>query len=288
MILAKIRKMLPDMPPNFRKIGSYILDHEQTVAFASIYVISSAIGVSNASLVRFAKSLGLEGYQNFKHEVQDEIKHRLSPYDKIALRELDVLPEEKRLHKLFLNEVNNLRNTFDTIKIKDLQVMADSIRNSRKIFICGFGASGHLARVFEYTLMSSVNKDVAVISGSVSDYSPCLRTFTADDVMFIMTFPPYSEEVRHVSRVVKEKNGTLHLFTDSASCPIYSLADAVVKCDTNSLLLTNSYVGLISTLNILVHTVFLGAKDSSIEARSQTFTMQESGYASLHAATEKA
>jgi len=287
MILEKIKKALPEMAPNFRKIGSYILDHEQTVAFASIYAVSGAIGVSNASLVRFAKSLGLEGYQSFKHEIQDEIKHRLSPYDKIALRELDLLPEEKRLQKLFLNEVNNLRNTFDNIGIKELQAMTDSIRTSRRIFICAFGASGHLARLFEYTLMSSVDKDVAVISGSVSDYSPRLRTFTAEDVMFIMTFPPYSDEIRHVSSVVKEKGGTLHLFTDSASCPIYSLADAVVKCDTNSLLLTNSYVGLISTLNILVHTVFLGAKDSSIESRSQTFTMQEAGYSSLREAPEK-
>ena len=287
MILAKIRKMLPDMPPNFRKIGSYMLDHEQSVAFASIYTVSQAIGVSNASLVRFAKSLGLEGYQNFKHEVQDEIKFRLSPYDKIALRELDVLPEEKRLKKLLLNEVNNLRNTFDNIKIKDLQVMADNIRNSGKIFVCGFGISGYMAKIFEYSLICTVNKDVTVISGSVSDYSPRLRTFTAADTMFLMTFPPYSDEVRHVAKVVKERGGTLNLFTDSAACPIYPLADTIVKCDTNSLLLSNSYVGLVSTINILLHTVFLGMTDNSIEARTQTISMQESGYASIHEITEK-
>ena len=288
MILDKIKKELPEMAPNFRKIGSYILDHEQSVAFASIYTISKAIGVSNAPLVRFAKSLELDGYQSFKHEIQDEIKHRLSPYEKIALRELDLLPEEKRMQKLFLNEVNNLRNTFDNIKIPDLQGMAESIRSARRIFICGFGASGHLARTFEYPLLSSIKKDVAIISGSVSDYTPRLRAFTAEDVMFILTFPPYSEEIRHVAKVVKTIGGTLNLFTDSAMCPIYSMADRVVKCDTNSLLLSNSYVGLVSILNILIHTVFLGSKDTSIEVRSQTLTMQLDGYASIQAAGEKA
>lgn len=287
MILGKIREMLPGMPPNFRKIGSYILDHEQSVAFASIYIISEAVGVSNASMVRFAKSLGLEGYQDFKREIQDEIRHRLSPYDKIALRELDLLPEEKRLQKLFLNEVNNLRNTFDNIKLCDLQTMAESIRSSRKIFTSGFGATRHLVRAFEYTLTSSVNKDVSVITGSVSDYSPALKSFTADDAMFLMTFPPYSDEVRHVAKVVKERGGKLHLFTDSASCPVYSLADTVIKCDTNSLLLTNSYAGLVSVLNILVHMVFLGSTDTSIESRSQTLAMQEGGYAAIQQASEK-
>ena len=282
MILGKIRKMLPDMPPNFRNIGSYILDHEQNVAFSSIYTISAAIGVSNASMVRFAKSLGLEGYQDFKREIQSELKFRISPADKIALRELDHLPDEKRLVKLFQNEMNNLKNTFDGIKVEDIKEMADSIMACRRVFTSGFGATRHLVRVFEYTLMSSANKEVTVISGSVSDYSPALRTFTADDVMFLMTFPPYSEEVRHVAEVVKEKGGVLNLFTDSAACPVYSLADTVIKCATNSLLLTNAYVGLISTLNILLHMVFLGTKDTSVNTLSQTFNMQEKGYATIH------
>jgi DNA-binding MurR/RpiR family transcriptional regulator len=68
MVLAKIRDSLSTMPSNFHKIGSYILDHEQNVAFASIYAISQAVGVSNASLVRFAKSLGLDGYQALKRK----------------------------------------------------------------------------------------------------------------------------------------------------------------------------------------------------------------------------
>ncbi len=282
MILGKIRKMLPGMPPNFRNIASYILDHEQNVAFSSIYTISAAIGVSNASMVRFAKSLGLEGYQDFKREIQSELKFRISPADKIALREMDNLPDEKRLLKLFQNEINNLKNTFDGIKVEDIKAMADSIMNCRRVFTSGFGATRHLVRVFEYTLMSSANKEVTVISGSVSDYSPALMTFTADDVMFLMTFPPYSQEVRHVAEVVKEKGGTLNLFTDSASCPVYSLADTVIKCATNSLLLTNAYVGLVSTLNILLHMVFLGTKDTSVNTLSQTFNMQEKGYATLH------
>jgi DNA-binding MurR/RpiR family transcriptional regulator len=281
MILGKIRKMLPDMPPNFRNIGSYILDHEQNVAFSSIYTISAAIGVSNASMVRFAKSLGLEGYQDFKREIQSELKFRISPADKMVLRELDNLPEDKRLIKLFQNEVNNLKSTFDGIKLEDLKAMAESIMKCRRVFTSGFGATRHLVQVFEYTLMSSANKEVTVISGSVSDYSPALRTFTADDSMFLMTFPPYSEEVRHVAGVVKEKGGTLNLFTDSAACPVFSLADNVIKCVTNSLLLTNSYVGLISTLNVLLHMVFLGTKDTSVNTLSQTFDMQERGYATI-------
>lgn len=278
MILGMIRASLPTMAPNFRKIASYILDHEQSVAFASIYTVSEAIGVSNASLVRFAKSLGLDGYQSLKHEVQEEMRHRLSPYEKIALRELDTMPEEKRLQRLFQNEIANLHNTFENMRIEDLKTMSDNIRKARRIFVSGFGLTANIARIFEYSLMSSIPTDVAVITGSVSDYAPRLKTFTSGDTMFIMTFPPYSNEVRHVAKVAKERGGSLNLFTDSAACPIYSMADAVIRCDTNSLLLSNSYVGLVSSLNIIIHELFLSLKDEPIEVRSHTIAMQADGY----------
>ncbi len=169
MISDRIRKSILEMPQNFQKIGSYILDHEQSVAFASIHAVSKAIGVSSASLVRFAKNLGFEGYQDFKKEIQNEMRHRLNPYDKIALSELGSMPEEKRLQKLFQNEYNNLRNTFADIDIQNLKDIAEAIRQKRKVYVGGFGATSNMVRIFEYTLMSSLDRDVSVICGSVSD-----------------------------------------------------------------------------------------------------------------------
>jgi len=79
-------------------------------------------------------------------------------------------------------------------------------------------------------------------------------------------------------KVVKEKGGSLFLFTDSASCPVYSEADEVIRCITNSLLLTNSFAGLISILHVLVQMVYLDEKESAAMSRQNTILMQESGY----------
>lgn len=266
------------MPQNFQRIGSYILDHEQSVAFASIHAVSKAVGVSSASLVRFAKSLGFDGYQEFKKEIQNEMRHRLNPYDKIALSELGTLSEEKRLQKLLQNEYHNLRSTFTHIEVQDLKDIAEGIRVARKVYVSGFGATSHIVKIFEYTLMSSLDRDVAIISGSVSDYAPILKSFRAEDVMVLMTFPPYSAEVRHVARVAKERGGRLYLFTDSASCPVYPMADRVIRCITNSLLLSNSFVGLVSVLHVLTQMLYLEEQNLAVESRQKTIIMQEIGY----------
>jgi len=74
------------------------------------------------------------------------------------------------------------------------------------------------------------------------------------------------------------KRGSLFLFTDSAACPVYSEADRVIRCITNSLLLTNSFAGLISILHVLVQMVYLDEKESAARIRQNTILMQENGY----------
>jgi len=277
LVSTKIKETLPHMNPNFRKIGSFILDHDNKVAFTSIYALSDALGTSTATLVRFAKSLGYSGYQSFKKELQEEIQHRLQPYEKVSLSKLGSLPGEKQLQKLIQNEYNNLRGTLTSLKIKDLETMIQAVKSAQRIFIAGFGITRHFAQILQTTFLASQEKDVFVVSGSVSDYSPLLKSFRAGDIMFIMTFPPYSAEVLHVANVTKERGGYLCLFTDSASCPIYSQADIAVKCSTNSLLMSNSFVGLVSTIQVFIHMLLLSGENGGDNIRNG-LEMQKLGY----------
>lgn len=279
-VLTKIKESLPQMTPNFRKIGSYILDHDNKVAFTSIYALSEAVGMSTATLVRFAKSLGYSGYQSFKKDLQEELQHRLQPYEKVSLSKLGSLPEEKQLQRLIQNEYNNLHNTLHNLKLNDLEKMVRAVKTAHRIFVAGFGITRHYAEILQKTLLASQQKDVFVISGSVSDYSSLLKSFGSEDVMFLMTFPPYSAEVRHITEVTKERGGYLCLFTDSANCPVYPQADVTVKCSTNSLLMSNSFVGLVSVIHVFVHILLL-SNEGSGELIRKGLEMQKMGYTIL-------
>lgn len=280
MILEKIRETLPEMAPLNRKIASYILDHGQSVGLSSIYAMSEKIGVSNASLIRFARSIGMKGYSDLKHALQEEIKQRLSPYEKIASSELGTLPGEARLRKMIQNEENNLRRTLAGLELETLEGLATAICKANKVFISGFGVSRHLAHVFEYSLLGTLNAQVTVISGSVSDFTPSLKAFGPKDIMILLTFPPYSDEGLTVASFARKRGGKLFLFTNSAQCPVYPIADAVVTCENNSLLLSNSFVGLVAVLQLLVNMVCLKDKNASMKIRREVVEMERRGYES--------
>jgi len=280
MVLEKIKDSLPNMSPNFRKIASYILDHETSIPFTSIHSLGKSIQISTATLVRFAQSLGYTGYQSFKRDLQNEIRQRLQPDDKVTFSKLGSLPEDKRLRKLIQNEYNNLRRTLTNLNLEDLEQMIRQVKKARRIFVAGFGITQHFARILHAAFLATTEMDAYVVSGSVSEYSQILKRYGSEDVLFLLTFPPYSAEVNHVARIAKERKGTLYLFTDSASCPVYPYADIVVKCVTHSLVMTNSFVGLVSLIHVFMHMLLLSLEDKGRNVRAG-FEIERMGYSIL-------
>ena len=151
-ILEKLRTALPDMAPTAQQIALFILDHGQDAAFLSIYEMSAAIGVSNATLIRFVRGQGFKGYADFKHALQDDIRFTLDPYKKIAMSEMDKLSNNEQLAKLVQNETNNLKKTLSELDAEVLERIARDIEKSGRIFLCGFGATRYFVQGFAHAL----------------------------------------------------------------------------------------------------------------------------------------
>ncbi len=53
------------------------------------------------------------------------------------------------------------------------------------------------------------------------------------------------------------------LLTDS-QLPVYATADAVVRCENNSLLLTNSYVGMVAVIQVFINMLFVSSEENLV------------------------
>lgn len=265
-----------------------MLDHYDEIGFASVHDLSKTIGVSNASLVRFTQFLNFTGYKEFRETIQREVKTKLNKDSQIALNELDVLPAKKQLQKLAENEVRNLSKTLKDINVHTLNRMVESVFAAKRIFVSGFGVSRNIMQIFEYALVSMQCKQVISITGSISDYNPHLYSITEGDVLFIMTLPPYSSEAIHVGTYAKNLGSDLFLFTDSPACPLYSLADEVVYCENNSLLLTNSYVGMVAIIQVLINMLLLNGNAALLPTMRSVRDEERQGYLFMQAQKDTA
>jgi len=98
------------------------------------------------------------------------------------------------------------------------------------------------------------------------------------DCLFIMTMPPYSPEAIQVGSHAKEIGAKVFLFTDSAACPLYATADAVVRCENNSLLLTNSYVGMIAVIQVFINMLLLNSEENLVTQIKTVVDIEKRGY----------
>ena len=251
-IAARINAALPGMLPTNKKIALGVLEDAQLVGFSSIQSLGRAFGVSEASIIRFAKDLGFSGFADLKKAIQKAIKQQLNPYGEISSAELTSLDNRQQLERVMRYESENLRKTFRNLDPRALEAIIDGLAQAEKVYICGFGSTRHIIGLYGFLLTSNSGKQVVTLTGSIADYIQKLSLLTERDALIVATIPIYAREDIQIARLARKRGGKVYLFTDSPRCPVYPLADQTVLCGNTSLHYTNSYVGLVAAFKVLM------------------------------------
>src|SRR5258706_16324981 len=70
---------------NQRVLARHVLANYQSVAFATVSQLSDQSGVSEATIVRFAKALDFKGYPEFQKEVRRLVRAELRGVERFKL-----------------------------------------------------------------------------------------------------------------------------------------------------------------------------------------------------------
>lgn len=141
-IFRDITGKLEDFPPVQKKIACYILENPQAVVRMSISLLAEKTGAkSEASVVKFYRSLGFSGYHDFKVTLATEIAGRsINQVDEDSDITLDDdIGAIKK--KIFLSGLRVLQRTMETLDDDLVAAAVDRLRNSGRIIVLGYGTS---------------------------------------------------------------------------------------------------------------------------------------------------
>ena len=88
-ILHKLRNTLPDLPKKLALAARYALDHPDQVALNSMRSIATEVGVTSTTMLRLARQLGYESYDDFRASFQSELVRGVFGTRADALHQLD-------------------------------------------------------------------------------------------------------------------------------------------------------------------------------------------------------
>ena len=138
-ILTQIDLATNDLSRVEKKLASFIAHHAKDILYLSLAEVATQSGVSEATVIRFARKLGLKGFQDLKLHLAHEV---LSGPESI---QEDVHPSdspEDIFSKVFVEHRQTLD---DTLKVLDKKQIAQAVRllsSAREIVFVGVGTSG--------------------------------------------------------------------------------------------------------------------------------------------------
>lgn len=140
--LSKIRNLYDTLGRGEKKIADWLLAHPSELISLSISEVASVCGCGDATVIRFAKRLGLSGYQELKINVAREMGGNLT--GNLAFSPEDTVMEVYNKHiadiKITLDETRTYLNP------TAMEKSAEALRNARSISIIGLGNSAPIAQ----------------------------------------------------------------------------------------------------------------------------------------------
>ncbi|MFY0692696.1 MAG: MurR/RpiR family transcriptional regulator [Paracoccaceae bacterium] len=235
-VLEALASGLEALTPETRKAATYVLENPNDVGVSSIREIADAANVKPNTLVRMARSVGFDGYDDFREPFRQEIRRGNLNFTDRA-RWLQSLSQSGQLGGLYADmaqsAIRNIEETFAASDAAAMKAAADAIVEARQTFVLGVGVNNANVRNFAYVAdMAAYNVWAIPRPGGVA--SDDLSRAGAGDVLVAITCKPYRAEVVEAVELAREQGVTIIGISDSPASPLIigSEHGFVVSADT--------------------------------------------------------
>lgn len=215
-----IRGLLPSLTAGEKKIGNYVLRHPDEVVKFSITELAEACDVSDATIFRFCRKVGTEGYQDFKIALA---KESVSPD---SLVYADVIPEDSLMtmaEKIVEANVKALRDTLKILDAEALDRALNAVLAANQVQIYAVGGSGVAARELQFKLMQLGINANAFIDSQMQFISALL--LTDGDVGIAISHSGTKRHTVEALKLAKATGAMTICITSHPASPVAEVAD---------------------------------------------------------------
>ena len=267
LILQSLTGALEEMSPQVRQAAVYVLNHPGEVAVESMRGIAEAAEVKPNTLVRMARVVGFDGYEDFRSPFRQQAADGTPSFLDRA-RFLRSINEGGR-HGTLLVEMaaaalGNLESLFAEVQTADLKAAADLMDEARCTNVLGVGTAKPLADNFAYVASMALSNVTAIptIGLAIDD----VARMGADDVLLAMTFSPCRVEIVEAVRLAVERGVPVISISDTWAAPIMAASTKAFVVQNDSPLPFSSVIAAVALLEVLLAFMMADSPDDVVGA----------------------
>lgn len=263
-LLHKIRFCYNDFGPSEKKIAEYVLKNTEEILTISINDLAKICGCGAATVVRFSRRLGFDGYQGLKIGLAGEFKSASKISSEIEKGDTCFDIFRKRINDISVT----LWNTESVLEPKNLDIAANKIMNSERIVIFGLGNSAAIAQdVAHKFLRLGLNAQACCDNHMQAIVASHLNR---DSVAIGISHSGASKDIIDALRLSKIGNAYTICITNHSNSPITENADLSIftKADetNHSILAMSSRIAQLAIFDAIYTYIVINSDKSSLNA----------------------
>nr|WP_086938531.1 MurR/RpiR family transcriptional regulator [Thaumasiovibrio occultus] len=261
-IVNKIKALLQNGNPNEQKISQYVIDHHFDLSKLSATKLGAELGMSDSSVIRYAKLLGCSGFPDLKLQLaaqaaqlpendEKEIYHGIAASDSTA----QIIEKSKALF------TSKIEQSISLIDADTIEQCATLLLAANKVVLTGIGASALVASDINHKLIRAglnihFNPDYHTQIVQASLLAP-------GDVLIVVSARGNTPEVLFAMEKARDAGAKVMAITRFGKDKVAQLADFVIPYSnseehaqlgmvTSQLLMMISFDVLFFKLNTLI------------------------------------
>ena len=250
-LLQTVAEGMPSFSKGQRRIAEYILAHYDKAAYLTASRLSTLVGVSESTVVRFAIELGFDGYPEFQHSLKELIRTRLTSFQRMEVTN-QIIGDGSVPEKVLSADADRIRRTLEGLDGRAFEAAVRQIVGARSIYILGARSSFYLAGFLEHSLGMIFDQVRLLQSTSGREMFEKILRIGKGDVLIAISFPRYSKRVIHAVEYARSRQANVVALTDSPQSPIAGYADQLLVAQSDMASFVDSLVAPLSIVNALI------------------------------------
>ena len=208
------------LPKKLQSVAMFVLNNPGVVAMNTIATISKQANVTPSAMVRFAKSLGYQGFSDMQSVFQESMRHVPQPYS----QRLHSLDDSQRTGKTELHRFGqaaslSLNRMLKQVDEASILEAGELLAKARTIYIAGQGRAAPVTTYLYYTFVK-MGIQAILVNGTEVEMVDKSRLVRSDEAMVAVSFSPYTANTYELVDICLSQQVPVVALTDSTLSPI--------------------------------------------------------------------
>ena len=210
-----------------KQIANYLRKNQEESAFLSAAELADRLNLSEATIVRFARTVGFDSYPAMREVLQENFRRRVTHSTRLQSRLEELLDGGDIFERMVASEIDYLSQALETVDRRAFKGAIDLMKTHKRIFVFGVGPSVSLVELMDIRLRR-VGWDVISLTTTGREILEPLLMMNEQDLLFTICFFDVTAALELVLDYANEVNSKVIMLTDTLGSIIGDKADVVL------------------------------------------------------------